>query len=132
MWALSRFSAFEGRPGESSEEDSFQWGFSMGRLKAPMLVNKVASVRRASGLTQKELAQKVGLSRQTIVEIEAGGYNPSTVAALRISVALNSLVDDLFELAPSRDEPVDPGRVLPHPLSYLNPRSIHSTTRSRG
>jgi putative transcriptional regulator len=69
----------------------------MARL-SPDLQNTVASARKDAGLTQQHLARAVGVSRQTIVEIEAGGYNPSTVLALRLATILGTSVDQLFQL----------------------------------
>ncbi|OLL72653.1 hypothetical protein Ae168Ps1_1031 [Pseudonocardia sp. Ae168_Ps1] len=59
----------------------------------------VAAARRRAGLTQKRLGELVGVSRQTVVEIEAGGYNPSTAVALRMAVVLETPVGELFALA---------------------------------
>ncbi len=41
-----------------------------------------------------------GVSRQTIVEIERGDYNPSTALALRLAVLLSTPVEELFRLHP--------------------------------
>lgn len=62
------------------------------------MTSSVAQVRQAFGLTQKQLAHSAGVSRQTIVEIEAGGYNPSIVLALRLGVLLSTPVEELFML----------------------------------
>lgn len=72
----------------------------MGRLTAD-LVSYLAPVRKARGLTQAQLGHVAGVSRQTIVEIEAGGYNPSTVLALRLAINLDTTVEELFELSPA-------------------------------
>lgn len=73
----------------------------MGRVLADVR-SDVAAARRRAGLTQKRLGELVGVSRQTVVEIEAGGYNPSTAVALRLAVVLESSVEGLFAL--SREE----------------------------
>jgi putative transcriptional regulator len=73
----------------------------MARLRATVH-SDVASLRRARGLTQRELGRIAGVSRQTIVEIEAGGYNPSAALALRLGVALQAPVERLFSL-PAED-----------------------------
>ena len=48
--------------------------------------------------TQQNLADKTGVSRQSINAIERRGYIPSTLLALRIAEALEMKVDELFEL----------------------------------
>jgi len=57
---------------------------------------RVRLMRRASGLTQAELAQRVGVSRQTIISVERGDYAPSVYLALRIARELKSSVEQLF------------------------------------
>lgn len=47
-------------------------------------------------LTQEQLADKVGVARQTIGLIEAGNYNPSISLCIEICKALNKTLDDLF------------------------------------
>jgi putative transcriptional regulator len=70
----------------------------MGRVLADVR-SDVATARRDAGLTQKRLGELVGVSRQTVVEIEAGGYNPSTAVALRMAVVLETPVEALFALS---------------------------------
>lgn len=55
---------------------------------------KVARVE--VGLTQQQLAEKVGVTRQTIGLIENGKYNPSLKLCLDICHAVNKTLDDLF------------------------------------
>lgn len=47
-------------------------------------------------MTQKELAEKVKVSRQTIVAIEKGNYSPSLELAFKIARAFNTTVEELF------------------------------------
>ena len=47
-------------------------------------------------LTQEQLAEKVGVARQTIGLIEAGNYNPSISLCIEICKALNKTLDQLF------------------------------------
>ncbi|MEW6338596.1 MAG: helix-turn-helix transcriptional regulator [Acidobacteriota bacterium] len=49
-------------------------------------------------LNQAELAARVGVSRQTIVAIEKGNYNPSVELALRLARELGATVEELFSL----------------------------------
>ena len=56
-------------------------------------------VRTELGLTQAELATRVGVSRKTIYTVENGGFVPSTTLALKLAAALGCKVEDLFQLA---------------------------------
>jgi putative transcriptional regulator len=68
-----------------------------------MLANKVKLARVAKGdLTQQELADKIGCSRQTIHSIESGKFVPSVELALRLSRELDVKVEDLFSLEESK------------------------------
>jgi len=62
------------------------------------LNNQLEERRRASGLTQAALADKVVVSRKSINSIENGIYIPTTVLALKIAKALNCTIHDLFQL----------------------------------
>ncbi|MBN2210500.1 MAG: helix-turn-helix transcriptional regulator [Sedimentisphaerales bacterium] len=52
--------------------------------------------RVAHNLTQAELAEKVGVTRQTIGLIENGGYNPTLNLCIAIAQTLGKTLDDLF------------------------------------
>jgi putative transcriptional regulator len=58
--------------------------------------NRVRELRTAAGLRQEDLADKVAVSRQTIISIETGRYNPSLELAWRLSKALGTSIEDLF------------------------------------
>lgn len=61
--------------------------------------NEVRRHRFLGGeMTQEELARRVGVSRQTIIAIEKGSYNPSVALALRIARVFGARVEDLFRL----------------------------------
>ena len=62
------------------------------------LRNHIRQHRARLSLTQQELAEKVGVSRQTVISIEKGRYVPSTLLAFRIARELHMRVDELFEL----------------------------------
>lgn len=51
----------------------------------------------ANEMTQQQLAEKVGASRQTIVAIEAGKYSPSLELAFRIADAFGVKIGDVFD-----------------------------------
>jgi putative transcriptional regulator len=57
---------------------------------------KLKSARAALDLSQQELADKVGVSRQTINAIEKGDYNPSINLCIAICKVLGKTLDDLF------------------------------------
>ncbi len=58
---------------------------------------RIKSARAALDLTQSQLADIVDVSRQTIVAIEKGEYNPTIKLCLAICRALNKTLNDLFE-----------------------------------
>ena len=60
--------------------------------------NNVKIERAIKGTTQKELAEKIGVSRQSIVAIEQGKYVPSTVLALKIARFFEKAVEEIFKL----------------------------------
>ena len=63
------------------------------------LLNQLKLMRVAKGdLTQQDLADRVGCSRQTIHSIEAGKFVPSVELAMKIARALNAKVEELFSL----------------------------------
>ncbi|KAF5077353.1 helix-turn-helix transcriptional regulator [Anaerotignum sp.] len=57
---------------------------------------KIKSARAALDLSQDELAQRVGVTRQTIGMIEAGKYNPTINLCIALCKALGKTLDDLF------------------------------------
>jgi putative transcriptional regulator len=59
--------------------------------------NRVKELRAAAGLRQEDLAQRMNVSRQTIISIEGGRYNPSLELAWRLSRELGVTIEDLFE-----------------------------------
>jgi putative transcriptional regulator len=61
--------------------------------------NHVRKHRRLLDLTQEQLADRVDVTRQTIVSIEKRKYNPSVGLALQISKVLGASVESLFEIA---------------------------------
>lgn len=60
--------------------------------------NNIKIERARNNFTQGDLAEKVGVSRQTINSIETKKYIPSAVLALKIAKVFQMKVDDLFEL----------------------------------
>lgn len=62
------------------------------------LANRLRETREALGLTQGQLAERVGVSRKTINTVENGVFIPSTVIALKLARALGEPVEGLFYL----------------------------------
>ena len=60
--------------------------------------SSVREVRKTAKLTQAQLAQQVGVSRQTIIAIERGDYAPSVYLALKIAKELDATVETLFHI----------------------------------
>jgi len=69
-------------------------------------------------MTQKELAEKVGVTRQTIVAIEKAKYSPSLELAFRIARVFNTPLEEVFSYD-AKDDPM------------LSPNSSTPTTNSR-
>lgn len=58
--------------------------------------NRIAELRKASSLTQQDLAKKVGVSRQTIISLENGKYNPSIALAHEIAKLFQLSIEEVF------------------------------------
>ena len=67
------------------------------------LINHIKQHRARLDLTQQDLAERVGVRRQTILALEKGKYVPSTLLAFQIAEVLGMKVDELFEMV-SEDE----------------------------
>jgi putative transcriptional regulator len=63
---------------------------------AERLANRLKETRGELGLTQAELAEKVGVTRKTVNTVENGIFVPSTMLALKLAQALNVPVEQLF------------------------------------
>ena len=61
-----------------------------------VLKNRLKVARAENGLSQGDLAQLVGVSRQTISSIETGQFNPTAKLALILCIALDKKFEDLF------------------------------------
>ena len=61
--------------------------------------NEVNKLRMNKNVTQEELAEKVQVSRQTIIAIEKGNYTPSILLALKISRFFNLPVEKIFKIS---------------------------------
>ena len=57
---------------------------------------RIKELRARYNLTQDELADKVGVTRQTMLYLEKGKYNPSLLLAYRVAKVLQSNIDEVF------------------------------------
>ncbi|OLF75308.1 transcriptional regulator [Maricaulis sp. W15] len=62
------------------------------------LANRLKELRAREGLTQAELAERVGVTRKTINTVENRVFVPSTILALKLAAALGVAVEDVFQL----------------------------------
>lgn len=60
--------------------------------------NRVAEFRKQFGYSQESLASKLGVSRQTIISIEKGKYNPSLPLAMIMAEIFQTNVENIFSL----------------------------------
>ena len=61
-----------------------------------VLKNNIKAIRAELGLSQAQLAEMVGVSRNTISSIETGQFSPTAKLALVICIALEKKFEDLF------------------------------------
>ena len=59
--------------------------------------NKIKEYRTKFNLTQEELAEKTGVTRQTIIAIEKNKYIPSLELALKIAIVFKEKIENIFE-----------------------------------
>lgn len=68
------------------------------------ITNKIRTLRFfANEMTQQQLAEKAGVSRQTIISIEAGKYSPSLELAFKISMAFGVEIGEVFSYEAKED-----------------------------
>ena len=74
-------------------------------VKPTRVTNSIRTLRFAAGeMTQAELADRVGVTRQTIIAIEQGRYSPTLEMAFQIARVFRVPLDDVFQY-PDADEP---------------------------
>ena len=78
----------------------------MGRAKPTRLRNRLRRLRFDAGeMTQAELAQRLDVSRQTLIAIEQSKYSPSLEVAFKIAHIFGVGVEDVFQFDPDQEEP---------------------------
>lgn len=66
-------------------------------VKPTRVTNNIRALRFAHGeMTQADLADRIGVTRQTLIAIEQGRYSPSLEMAFRIARVFKSTIDDVF------------------------------------
>jgi putative transcriptional regulator len=74
-------------------------------VKPTQVTNRIRALRFARGeMTQAELAERIGVTRQTLIAIEQGRYSPSLEIAFRIARVLSVPLDDVFQYPDSAEE----------------------------
>ncbi|RBP97446.1 transcriptional regulator [Bifidobacterium aemilianum] len=58
--------------------------------------NRLAELRKSRGWSQEQLADMLGVSRQTVISIEKGRFDPSLPLAFRLSDAFGLTIEDIF------------------------------------
>ena len=67
-------------------------------MKKALITNTIRKYRFNGGeMTQEELANRVGVSRQTIIALEAERYTPSLALAFRIARVFDATIEDVFQ-----------------------------------
>ena len=59
--------------------------------------NQLEELRRQHAIRQEELAQALGVSRQTVISLEKGKYNPSLALAFKLARYFNLSIEDIFD-----------------------------------
>jgi putative transcriptional regulator len=74
-------------------------------VKPTRVTNRIRALRFACGeMTQADLADRIGVTRQTVIAIEQGRYSPSLEMAFRIASVLKVPLDEVFQYPGSEDE----------------------------
>ena len=78
-------------------------------MKPTRVTNSVRGLRfRADEMTQAELADRIGVTRQTVIAIEQGRYSPSLEMAFRIAHVFGVGLDDVFQYTPDQEPQEQP------------------------
>lgn len=72
-------------------------------VRATKVTNTIRSVREAAGMTQAEVARRVGVTRQTLIAIEQGRYSPTLELAFQLARVFDARLDDLFHYPDTED-----------------------------
>lgn len=61
------------------------------------MINHLEELRKQRGIRQEDLAQALGVSRQTVISLEKGKYNPSLSLAFKLARYFNLSIEDIFD-----------------------------------
>jgi putative transcriptional regulator len=67
---------------------------------SPAIRNQIRELRSQRAMTQQELADRVGVTRQTIIAMEQDKYSPSLETAFKVALALGVTLESCFQYAP--------------------------------
>jgi molybdate-binding protein/DNA-binding XRE family transcriptional regulator len=95
-------------------------GNAMSKSAANAIVSHLKALRLSKGLTQTQLAERVGVQRQAIYDMESGRYLPNTAVALHLAAILECRVEDIFALETPPEDP---------PLTLIGKSSSENDTR---
>lgn len=74
-------------------------------MKKTGIRNKIRTLRfHSSEMTQQALAERVGVTRQTVIAIEQGKYSPSLEVAFRMARVFGAPLEEVFQYEPEPDE----------------------------
>jgi putative transcriptional regulator len=74
-------------------------------VKPTQVTNRIRALRFAHDeMTQADLAERIGVTRQTVIAIEQGRYSPSLEMAFRIAAVFGVRIDDVFQYPGSAGE----------------------------
>ena len=59
--------------------------------------NRLEALRKEKGIRQEDLAQALGVSRQTVISLEKGKYNPSLALAFKLARYFALRIEDIFD-----------------------------------
>ena len=66
--------------------------------------NRIEELRKSRGIRQEELAQQLGVSRQTISSLETGRYNPSIFLAYKVAKLFGMTIEEVFVFEDAEQE----------------------------
>ena len=66
--------------------------------------NRIEEIRKSRGIRQEELAQQLGVSRQTISSLETGRYNPSIFLAYKVAKLFGMTIEEVFVFEEAEQE----------------------------